>query len=438
MRSGLKEQLEFALKRAAQAGPRPWPQLKPELVSVGFDPHILEDNHKEITDIFLVYLAGRGQDSSPHELEPMGQSQSPSPLPIDLSIPSIPSPGASRRDPLSAVESASVPKRPPEDGFIRLTERTREKADVRFCFGSKTENSIGAHIIEQYNKQLRPRIKDDMIELCCCLDSHPGRTFVIKFQIEESETFDVLLGRYWKGDKPKEAQSDKSNMARAAEQNRGKDGKLRLPLLHLLVQAANSWAADLAFQSLEQSSTIRNIVAGNADPFPRSDPPVSPEYLARFFKELKVHNPGSSRSSPVPIPARRRQDKQPGLDTDPEYNKSRTRRQTRMRARDSPWDSLTEENPRQKTESFLAGRKVSPMPKVKVGSDASMESQPSMFDTDDYQGDESEGSDITSPDLASDDQEPSGSGLSASFLAAIDDLFGIVDQTQQPNRYGYE
>jgi hypothetical protein len=78
------------------------------------------------------------------------------------------------------------------------------------------------------------------------------------------------------------------------------------------------------------------------------------------------------------------------------------------------------------------------MPKVKVGSDASMESQPSMFDTDDYQGDESEGSDITSPDLASDDQEPSGSGLSASFLAAIDDLFGIVDQTQQPNRYGYE
>ena len=90
------------------------------------------------------------------------------------------SPGASRRDPLSAVESAPVPARPPEDGFIRLTEKTREKADVRFCFGSKTENSIGAHIIEQYKKQLRPRIKDDMIELCCCLDSHPGRTFVIK------------------------------------------------------------------------------------------------------------------------------------------------------------------------------------------------------------------------------------------------------------------
>ncbi len=79
------------------------------------------------------------------------------------------------------------------------------------------------------------------------------------------------------------------------------------------------------------------------------------------------------------------------------------------------------------------------MPKVKVGreSDASMESQPSVFDTDDYQGDESEGSDITSPDLASDNQEPSGTGLSSSLKAAIDDLFGTANQTQQPNRHGY-
>ena len=60
-----------------------------------------------------------------------------------------------------------------------------------------------------------------------------------------------------------------------------------------------------------------------------------------------------------------------------------------------------------------------------------------MFDIDDYQGDESESSDITSPDLASDDQEPSGSGLSSSFLAAIDDIFGKVDQTQQPSGHGY-
>lgn len=232
MRSALKEQLKFALKKAAQAGPRPWPKLKAELVSVGFDPHTLEDNHKDIADIFLVYLASCGQDSSSYDLESMGRSRSPPlsspPSPIDPSIPSSLSPGVSRRDPLSVEEPAPVLARPPEDGFIRLTEKTRLKADVRFCFGSKTENSIGAHIIEEYKKQLRPRIKDDMIELRCCLDSHPGRTFVIKFQIEESETFDVLLGRYWKGDKPKEAQSDKSNMARTTEQNRGKSGKLRL------------------------------------------------------------------------------------------------------------------------------------------------------------------------------------------------------------------
>jgi hypothetical protein len=186
---------------------------------------------------------------------------------------------------------------------------------------------------------------------------------------------------------------------------------------------------------MEQSVT-RNIANTNANPFHHSDPPVSPEYLARFVKELEVYNPGNSRSSPLAIPARRRQDKQPGLDTDPEYNKPRMRRQTRMRPRDSPWDSLTEERPRQRTDGFPAGRKVWPTPKAKAGrgSDASMESQPSVFDTDDYQGDESEGSDITNPDLPSDDQEVSGPGFSSSFLAAIDDCWK-VDSIQQPNVY---
>jgi hypothetical protein len=228
MRSGLKEQLEFALKRAAHVGPRPWPQLKAELVSVGFDPNTLEDNHKEITDIFLVCLAGRGQDLSLYDPEPTGQSRSP-PLPRPPSItPSVSSSGPSHTNNLAPLASIPAFARAPEDGWIRLTDKTREKADVRFCFGSEAENSIGAHIIDHYKKQLRPRIKGDMIELVCCLDSQPGRTYVIKCLIEESDTFDVLLGRYWKGDKPKEPQSDKGNMARTNEENRGKSGKFRL------------------------------------------------------------------------------------------------------------------------------------------------------------------------------------------------------------------
>ena len=110
-----------------------------------------------------------------------------------------------------------------------------------------------------------------------------------------------------------------------------------------------------------------------------------------------------------------------------------------MRARASPSDSLVEEKPQSKGDGFLAGRKVSPAPKAKVGreSDTSV-SQTSVFDADDDQSDESEDSNITSPDLASDHRDAAHPTLSPSFLAAIDDLFGKVDPTQQPNGYGYE
>jgi hypothetical protein len=232
MHSGLKEQLEFALRKAAKAGPRAWPKLKAELLFVGFGERTLEDNHKEITDLFLVCLASCGQDSSPYDPEPMSRSRSPPvprpPSPMTPSTSSVLSPRPTHRTISSNVELIPKSARAPEEGWIRLIEETREKANVSFCFGSETDNTIGAHIIDRYKKQLRPRIKADMIELVCCLDSQPGRTYVIKFQIEESETFDVLLGRYWKGDKPKEAQSDNGGMARVNEENRGKSGKLRL------------------------------------------------------------------------------------------------------------------------------------------------------------------------------------------------------------------
>lgn len=145
--------------------------------------------------------------------------------------------------------------------------------------------------------------------------------------------------------------------------------------------------------------------------------------------------PGNFRSKPVP---RRRQDKRAGLDTDPEYGNPRTRKETRLKARASPWDSLAEESPRSTGDGLDAGRKISPAPKARVGreSDASM-SQPSIFDTDDYQGDESEGSDLSSPDATSDAKEPSSSMFSPAFLAAIDDCWK-VEPISQMDGYEYE
>jgi hypothetical protein len=160
------------------------------------------------------------------------------------------------------------------------------------------------------------------------------------------------------------------------------------------------------------------------------------KYSANFLKA--VNSPSTSQLNPVSMPPRRGKDKQAGFDTEPEYTKPRTKKHTRVTVATSQSDSLTEDTPRAKFDSYLSGRKASPVPKTKVEreSDASV-SQSSVFDADDSQDDESGGSDITSPDQASD---PGGVplGFPPAFSAMVDDVFGKVDPEQQSNEYEYE
>ena len=91
--------------------------------------------------------------------------------------------------------------------------------------------------------------------------------------------------------------------------------------------------------------------------------------------------------------------------------------------------------------SFVARRNATTPAKVKVmESDASPDSQPSIFDTDYYQGDESDVSDSTSPDTASEvatlaKTDTAGSQFSASFLAAIDECWNL-DTAPEDDGYG--
>jgi len=119
---------------------------------------------------------------------------------------------------------------------------------------------------------------------------------------------------------------------------------------------------------------------------------ISPEFLARFVKEL--HIPENSRPKPR---IRRGQDKEAGLDTDPGHDRPRIKRDVRIRVpRQSSRDSPLEEGPRSQGgggDDFFACSK---------DSDASM-SQASIFDVDIDQGNESEPSDFSSSQSASDD-----------------------------------
>jgi hypothetical protein len=235
MNAKLKELLVFMLKSAAKDGLRTWPTLKAELVAAGLDERTLEAHHKEIGDLFLVCLSdGRMQDSSRYDLAPLRQSRSPPlkphpPSPVVAPNPSVLSPSLFRRTTSCNTESDAIPNRAPEEGWIGLKENMHEPAYVRFSFGLNPENTIGTHIIDRYEKQLRPRIRNGAIDLVYCLESSlPGRTYAIKFQIEDSEKFDILLGIYWRGDRPKEVQSDNGGAARANRDSRGISGKLKL------------------------------------------------------------------------------------------------------------------------------------------------------------------------------------------------------------------
>jgi len=195
MRAAFKDQLEFALTKAAKAGPRPWAKLKAELVSIGFAQEVLEEHHIVVADIFLDCLAKLGDDSSPYY--PKSKNRSRSPRLPSPSAASLQSSELSSRSRYSKKESSENPVRKPTEGWIELTEGTREKRIVNFSFDPEPGNFIGTHIIDRYATQLRPRIVDDMIELVICLDSQPGRTHSVKCGIEESQIYDILLGQGW-------------------------------------------------------------------------------------------------------------------------------------------------------------------------------------------------------------------------------------------------
>jgi len=169
-----------------------------------------------------------------------------------------------------------------------------------------------------------------------------------------------------------------------------------------------------------------------------TSPPISsPEFLARFLKELS--NPSTPLSSAVPKVSRRTQNKQPGFDTDPEPL-IRARRPPRVRSDASPWDSLGDEKPEQGPDGFagaLARKRAGRSSEASTTSD-----QASQIFDDHYQGDESEESEVTDPDLSSPDVGPdvqaaSDSPFSASFLLAIDECWK-VDPTPQPSEYEYD
>ena len=168
-----------------------------------------------------------------------------------------------------------------------------------------------------------------------------------------------------------------------------------------------------------------------------TSPPISsPEFLARFLKELS--NPSTQLSSAVPKVSRRPQNKQLGFDTDPEP-RVRTR-PPRVRSDASPWDSLGDEKSEKRPDGFAG---VNARKGAGRSSDASTTSdQASQIFDDHYQGDESEESEVTdpdspSPDVGPDVQAASDSPFSAEFLLAIDECWK-VDPTPQSSEYEYD
>jgi len=233
MNSGFKQVLEFMLNILAKDGSRPWPQLKAELVAAGLDGSTLDAHQIDILALFVAILASPQQDSPRSHLLPQRQSRNPPlkprpPAPFDASDLSVPSPSSFRRTTSCNTQLDAIPNDAPEEGWILLEEETGKRGRLLITFGPEPENKIGTHMIDRYWEQLRPRARNGMINLVCRLDSHPRRTYDIEFQIEESQDFDIQLGTYWRGDRPKEVQSDNGGTTRAYRDSRGVNGGLKL------------------------------------------------------------------------------------------------------------------------------------------------------------------------------------------------------------------
>jgi len=142
---------------------------------------------------------------------------------------------------------------------------------------------------------------------------------------------------------------------------------------------------------------------------------------------------------------RRQQDKAPGLETDPEPTDYF--RQTKSRAKERPWDSMTDEKPKTtKTKANapppgnrtmmekpgasavrpVASRTRKKAPRTSHSSSTTLE-LPEIFDTDHYAGDDSGDSDTLS-DLSSNDQGSSEPSMSDSIIRMLNECWDVTPQ----------
>jgi hypothetical protein len=203
-----KQTLEVALKAIAENGPIRWSKLKPSLVSYGFGTEVLDEYPQDIMDMFLEFLEAADNSSR----SPSVSSDEPAAVHYNRQ-----------------AKSTKDRAREPEDGWVRPAEISGQKKVsalvVTLSFGSQKENIISAHIIKRYERLYKRHLahqdKDDIVELVCGLNSRPGRTYDIKFRVEENADFDILLGEYWQGDEPDETRSSKSRKSRTERESHG-------------------------------------------------------------------------------------------------------------------------------------------------------------------------------------------------------------------------
>jgi hypothetical protein len=405
-----KQVLEVALKDIVRNGAIPWDKLKPRLVSYGIAKEGLEEYRQDILNMFLEFL----------EAAKNKHSRSPSKTAQNRSPPSSRSPSVSS-DESSVVrhnrqaKSTKDRAREPEDGWVRPAEISDQKKIpklvVTLSFGSKKENIIGAHIIKRYEKRYERRLahqdKDDIVELVCGLNSRPGRTYDIKFRVEEDADFDILLGKYWQGDDLDETRNSKSRKSRIERES------------HVETKTV---PADLAESNSSLSSFSTSPLTANRNSAFRALETMSDKEVAQFTRRIltEVTHTGGSRSISDVKRSKRRQDKQPGFGTDSE--RPRIRKATKGGARTSPADSLTDASLGQERAGHRMASSVRKGAPRKSDASATSDEVSAVFDTQD-QSDEPQETSVSSPDPASDDQAGSKSRLSDSFIQEIDECF---------------
>ncbi|CZT52725.1 uncharacterized protein RSE6_14086 [Rhynchosporium secalis] len=323
MHTGLKKQYELALKSAAEKGPRGWPQLKAELVADGLGQETLERNREEILIMFLQCLESQRQPiatSMNTKSSPDSTSGSSSFVSNNLDLNRSQKYTQFRPSSRSTQSQAATSlEQKPVEGWIDLSggKGNREKVDLSFIFNLKTENIIGQHIIERYEKQLLPQVQDDEVTLCCCIDPMP-RTYVLKFRIEKSEFFDICLGVCWN-------KSERSSRDPSSIKQRRMDASERNP------RGSN---LQIATETSGARASTPVVLLETPDPLPA--------FMAKVLLEMKVQ---TSQMSLATKPSRRKpKDRFFVSDTDVEPRAS-NRQPIRARRRAHPNGDSYSDNP---------------------------------------------------------------------------------------------